>query len=163
MASYDDRNLERENYREQRRSSSWGPIVPIHIVATVLLVIVDRHSDASDRHFRPGESTFSDSAFLGGIERKYNSSTFRQGEAEAFMGGVDLDFRDAIIEGDEARLEISAIMGGVKIRIPRNWNVANRVSAVMGGVKDYTTSTATGNKRLVIEGTVLMGALEIYN
>ena len=78
------------------------------------------------------------------------------------MGGVNLDFSDAVMEGDEARLDVTAVMGGIKIRVPHTWNVENRVIATMGGVKDRTHS-AIGNKRLVIDGHVLMGGLEIIN
>src|SRR5262249_28878308 len=150
-----------ETRKPQKRETSWGPLVPILVVVTIVLAIIDRpRSDAADRQVREGDSTFSDTAFLGGIVRKYDSSIFREGEATAFMGGVDLDFRDAIMEGDEARLDITSVMGGVKIRIPRTWNVVNRVEAVLGGVEDHTHST-NGNKRLVLQGTVLMGGLEI--
>src|SRR5580765_3696128 len=86
-----------------RRGVSWGPLVPIVAIATIFLAVNDYRSDASERKIRTGEATFSDSAFLGGIERRYDSAVFRDGEASAFMGGIDLDFRDAIIEGDEAR------------------------------------------------------------
>jgi hypothetical protein len=162
IANNDEQKTQRASYREQRRDT-WGPLIPLILVATVLFIIFDRpNSDASDRRILPGESTFSDSAFLGGVVRKYDHSDFQRGEAEAFMGGIDLDFRDAIIEGDEARLEVTAVMGGVNIRVPRNWNVVSRVTPIMGGVKDRTTSRS-GNKRLVIEGTVLMGGLDIRN
>ena len=163
MADNYDQKAQPENSRSQRRDTSWGPLVPIIVIVTIALAILDRpRSDAADRHIHLGKSAFSDTAFLGAIERRVDSSTFQQGEAAAFMGGIDLDFRDAIIEGDEARLDITAVMGGVKIRIPRTWNVVNRVEAALGGVKDNTHST-NGNKRLVVEGTVLMGGLDITN
>ena len=156
-------NPQDENHRSRGRDGSIGPYIPIILLATLVFVVVDRHrSDASNRHVVSGESTFSNKAFLSGVERKYSSSNFRRGEVEAFMGGVDLDFRDAIIEGDEARLDVTAVMGGVTIRVPRTWNVVNRVEPVLGGVEDHTSSM-NGNKRLVIEGTVLMGGLEIKN
>jgi hypothetical protein len=119
MTDNDGQKPQRESSRVQRRESSWGALVPIIVIATIAFAIINNRSDASDRLIRPGESTFSDTAFLSGIERKYDSSTFQHGEAEAFLGGIDLDFRDATIEGDEARLDVTAVMGGVKIRVPR--------------------------------------------
>jgi predicted membrane protein len=145
-----------------RRGVSWGPLVPIVVIATIFLAVNDYRSDVSERRVRAGEATFSDSAFLGGIQRRYDSAVFREGEASAFMGGIDLDFRDAIIEGDEARLEVSAVMGGVKIRVPRTWNVDSRVVTTLGGMENRTRSGG-GNKRLVVSGSVLMGGLEIVN
>jgi predicted membrane protein len=163
MTNGQDNNPQDENYRSRARNGSIGPYVPIILVATLVFVVLDRHrSNASDRQVLAGESTFSDSAFLSGVKRKYSASVFRRGEVEAFMGGAELDFRDAIMESDEARLDVTAVMGGVKIRVPRTWNVVNRVKPVLGGVDEHTSS-ANGNKRLVIEGTVLMGGLEIKN
>jgi predicted membrane protein len=151
-----------DNYEQKGRAgASWGPLVGILIIVTVVFAVID-NSTAFDQQIRQGESTFSDMAFLGGVVRKYDASAFRQGKAGAFMGGVDLDFRDATIEGDEAKLDITAVMGGVKVRVPRTWNVDNQVTTVMGGMKDRTHSNA-GNKRLVIKGAVLMGGLDILN
>ena len=82
---------------------------------------------------------------------------FRDGQ-----GGVELDFRNATMEGNEAKIDVSALMGGIDIRVPGSWVVINRVSAILGGVDDNTTSH-DGNKRLVVEGTVLMGGLDIKN
>ena len=161
MTTGEDKNPQGKD--DTRGSGSIGPYIPIILVATLVFVVLDRHrSDASDRQVLSGESTFSDSAFLGGVKHNYSSSVFRRGEVEAFMGGVELDFRDAVMESDEARLNVTAVMGSVKILVPRNWNVVNRVEHVLGGVEEHTYST-NGNKRLVIEGTVLMGGLEIKN
>jgi len=157
-----DKQTAQPNRRVQR-TDSLGPLIPIILVATFIFVITDNYrSNAATRRGLTTEATFDDTAFLGGVTRKYSSANFRRGEAEAIMGGVDLDFRDANIEGDEARLDVTAIMGGVKIRVPRTWVVVNRVTPILGGVDDNTDS-ADGSKRLVIEGTVLMGGLEIKN
>jgi hypothetical protein len=161
MANDDTQTMQRQNRRVQS-TDSLGPLIPIILVATLIFVITDRHRSNAERQAVTTESTFDDSAFLGGVVRKYSSANFRKGQAEAIMGGIDLDFRDATIEGDEARLDVTAIMGGVKIRVPRTWIVVNRVTPILGGVDDNTDSV-DGNKRLVIEGTVLMGGLDIKN
>jgi predicted membrane protein len=151
------------NHRDQtRQRSSLAGVVPILLIATLVFVITDRNrSDASDRP-RNADVSFSDTAFLGGITRRYESSNFRGGEAEAFLGGIDLDFRNATMEGDEATIDVTAVMGGVKIRVPHTWNVVNRVGTILGGTENRTVSRSS-NKRLIIDGTVLMGGLEIQN
>ena len=163
MTTNDDKKPQPETGRRQRTNTSLGPVVPIILLATIIFAVMDqRSSDASEREVLSTESTFDDTAILSGVTRKVSSSAFRYGEAEAFMGGVNLDLRDAMIEGDEARLDVTAVMGGVTIRVPRTWSVVNRVTPVLGGVEDRTSSTSP-TKRLVIEGTVLMGGLDIRN
>jgi len=163
MSDNDDRKQQQETFIRQPRRQSSGPLVPLLIFATIVFAINDNRSNRADDRVRRGESAFSDTAVLGGVTRKCDSSTFKHGEAQAFLGGIDLDFRDAIIEGQEARLDVTAIMGGVKIRVPRTWTVDNRAVVALGGVEDHTTQSNDGNKRLIVEGTVLLGGLELNN
>ena len=63
----------------------------------------------------------------------------------------------------EAVLHLSIIMGGVEIRVPREWSVVVGGSPVLGGIEDKTVPPMTPGKRLVIEGSVIMGGVEITN
>ena len=162
MPNEETGELQPKTSARQSRDTSWGPIIAIIIVALIVFLTVNERHNGDDRQTMTSESTFNSTAFLGGVERRNSSSAFRGGKASAVMGGVDLDFRDSIMEGDEAKIEVSAIMGGVDIRVPRTWNVINRVVPILGGVDDHT-SPRDAKKRLIIEGTVLMGGLEIKN
>src|SRR5262249_18509485 len=134
MASENVSQPQKRNDRQMR--DVWGPTVAILIVATIVFFVVNGpQSSASDREILTRDPTFSGTAILGGIERQISSPTFRSADASAFMGGVKLDFRDATMDGNEAKIEVSAIMGGIEIRVPRTWTVVNRVSPVMGGVE----------------------------
>lgn len=163
MTNDEKGSLQRKAYERGRRDSSLGSTAAIILIATVVFFVVNGpQSNASNRQRVTTDPSFSSTAILGGVERRSTSSAFRGAEASAFMGGIKLDFRDAVMEGDEATLDVSAVMGGVHVRIPRTWTVVNRVTPVMGGVNDRT-HPRDSNKRLVIEGTVLMGGLEIQN
>jgi hypothetical protein len=144
----------------RRRNGYWGPSVLLIIVATLVFFAVNGHeSNASDRD----ASNFDSTAILSGIKRDNNSSTFHGGKASAVMGAVDLDLRNATMEGNEATLEVSSIMGGIDIRVPRTWTVVNHVTPILGGIDDHTHPIDGDTKRLIIEGTVVMGGLDIKN
>ena len=117
---------------------------------------------ASETRGTTTQGDFNETAVLGGVERQNNLQHFHGGEATAFMGGVKLDLRDAVIDGSEATIDVTSVMGGVELHIPHNWQVVNHVTPIMGGVEDHT-HTNDANKRLILEGTVLMGGLEIGN
>lgn len=103
-------------------------------------------------------------AFLGGIQRRVDTTDFRGGSATAFMGGVVLDLTKADMAGDEAGVHVLAMWGGVEIRIPDTWAVEVNVVPIMGGVVDKTFGgPAEPTKRLVVDGTVLMAGIEIRN
>ena len=81
---------------------------------------------------------------------------------------LELDLREAAIAGDEAFLDLSVVMGGIEIRIPRTWRVASELSPVLGSVEDAThpDPDAPGTERkprLVLRGSVAMGAVTLTN
>jgi predicted membrane protein len=104
---------------------------------------------------------------FGGREDNVDSKTFQGGEILCVMGGYTLDLRDAGIENGSAVLRITAVMGGVEIRVPNNWKVAVKASPIMGAFEDKTRSIQQDDdapeQRLVIEGSAVMGGVEITN
>jgi len=102
------------------------------------------------------------SATMSGIVLKNDSQEFTGGEINAVMGAVELDLRGAAI-ATEAVLHLSIIMGGVEIKVPREWSIVVNGSPLLGGMEDKTVPPMTPGKRLVIEGSVIMGGVEISN
>ncbi len=162
MANEATEQSRRQTDAQRKRASNWGPIIIILVVSTVIFLAVNVSNNGADGRFKSSESTFNANAFMSSIDGRNDSRTFRGGKASAMMGGVNLDFRDAVMEGDEATIEVSVIMGGVDIRVPRSWTVVNHVTPILGGADD-NTRPSDANKRLIVEGTVLMGGLDIKN
>jgi predicted membrane protein len=104
---------------------------------------------------------FDDFAFLGGVKRANTSAAFRGGSATAFMGGVELDLRKARMEGQRAVINVFAMMGGISLRIPEDWAVESKIVALLGGVDDKTRPPSQPVGTLVLQGTVVMGGVEI--
>ena len=102
------------------------------------------------------------SATMSGIVLKNDSQEFAGGEINAVMGAVEIDLRQAAI-ATEAVLHLSIIMGGVEIRVPREWSVVINGAPVLGGIEDKSIPPMMPGKRLVIEGSVIMGGVEISN
>jgi predicted membrane protein len=102
------------------------------------------------------------SAMMSGIALKNDSQEFAGGEINAVMGSVEIDLRQAAI-ATEAVLHLSIIMGGVEIKVPREWSVSINGSPMLGGIEDKSIPPMTPGKRLIIEGSVIMGGVEITN
>ena len=148
----------------QGTSDAWKPVLVVGAVVLVLAVIFSQPTSlAQDEQIENGNNSFSDLAIMGGVKRTNVSKDFRGGEATAVMGGVELDLRDAVMDRKEAVLDVSSVMGGVKIRVPESWTVVSRVSSVMGGFKDNTRHPPNDDHRLILKGTVLMGGLQVTN
>jgi predicted membrane protein len=102
------------------------------------------------------------SATMSGIVLKNDSQEFTGGDISAVMGAVEIDLRQAAI-ATEAVLHLSIIMGGVEIKVPREWSISVNGSPMLGGIEDKTVPPMTPGKRLLIEGSVIMGGVEISN
>jgi len=107
------------------------------------------------------------SAILGGVEQKIVSQQFKGGEATAIMGGIELDLREAQLGEGQNELQLTAIMGGVGIRIPENWGVIVSGTPILGGIENKTRkgadTAASGVGTLRIQGFALLGGIEIKN
>jgi hypothetical protein len=103
-------------------------------------------------------------ALMSGSEMRPQGVVFRGAELTAVFGGVKLDLGQAQLEGNTPVVDVFALMGGIEIYVPRDWEVVNNVTALMGACVDKRhPTTATGNpgKRIIIRGMAVMGGIEI--
>jgi predicted membrane protein len=104
---------------------------------------------------------------LGSREETMDSQEFEGGDIRCVMGGFNLDLRDARIRGDEAVLRVRAVMGGIELYVPDDWQIVVKGNPMLGAFENKTrqrqASTTGDAPRLVIEGSVVMGGVEIKN
>jgi len=153
-----------QNY--QRSSQAWTPLLIFGALLLVIALVANKSNSAgkdSEETALASVADFSEVAVMGGVQRKNLSEDFRGGEATAVMGGIDIDLREAKMERSEAVLDVSSVMGGVKIRVPETWTVVSRVNTFMGGYRDETRRPKDDDHRLILKGTLLMGGLKVSN
>lgn len=113
-----------------------------------------------------GGSMLKEFALMGGGEVVVRDQDFRGGEVTAVMGGFEVDLRSAGISGDSAKIEVFTVFGGVEFKVPQEWNVVVRGMPILGMFANSTKSLRDGSlptKTLVIEGTAIMGGVEVKN
>jgi len=123
-----------------------------------------QHFAAAEKGSYASGDYIDSTAIFGGIHKKIVSKDFKGGDVTSIMGGTELDFSQADINGN-VRLEVTQIMGGTKIIVPSNWEVRSEVTSVFGGFEDKRQQPATTNsgKVLILEGTSIMGGIELKN
>ena len=81
------------------------------------------------------------------------------------LGAAILDFTGAKLAEGENSIEVTAIMGGVTLKVPQDWKVIVNVHSIFGGVEDkrryFSPVEPIENATLVVRGTVLMGGATI--
>lgn len=143
----------------------WKVIWPLVVVLIGWSILRGAIKSSSGTHF----------AFMSGIELKSKGWKLDNGNFLAFMGGVDMDLTMADIPEHEVTLNLTAVMGGIEVRVPENLAVECQGSAILGGIeflgeesggvfssrKFQQKGDLNSNKKLVIKSTVLMGGIKV--
>ena len=144
--------------------SAWHYIWPALIIIVGLWVLAGAFRRPSGPKIPTSkEDTLDAFAIFAGLERRVESQNFRGGKATALLGGIDLDFSQVRLAEGKASLELTAILGGIDVRIPRNIRVEVAGSPVLGAIEDkhLYTPGAGGDQTLYIRATAILGGIEI--
>ncbi|MCU0236916.1 MAG: cell wall-active antibiotics response protein [Acidobacteria bacterium] len=111
-----------------------------------------------------GEDSVRVSNILAGTDRRINSREFKGGDIANVLGGTEIDLLEAKLAPGDWLLSVSSVLGGVEIRVPREWRLEIQPTAMLGSVDDRTRQNpdATGGK-LIIKASALLGEVEIKN
>jgi predicted membrane protein len=155
------------------RDHSW-PISMLLIAfgLAMLIKVLDRRDPgrpmwSSFRREPPGDAAnlLSDLAVMGSVKRRLDAADFRGGSALTILGSIELDLRHSRITdpGQTIYLEVSAILGSAKIRVPENWRVRIHGAGIMGNYEDKTVPAAAcaEGPTLFVSGYALMAEVEI--
>lgn len=102
---------------------------------------------------------------MGGVEKIVDNQNFQGGTATAVMGGIVIDLRQASIAGESAFIDLTAIMGGIEIRVPHNWKIEIQGTPILGGMDNKTRLSYDDEiaSILKIRYSAIMGGVEIKN
>jgi len=104
----------------------WNILWPVILILIgVNLLRGKSHSEGSGGRF-----TFMGGANVGGAQ----PWKLKSGSYFAFMGGIDMDLTAAEVPEGETVLDLTAVMGGIDVKVPRDMAVIYEGSAVLGGV-----------------------------
>lgn len=111
------------------------------------------------------EEVIDGAAIFGGYQRRISSQQFRGGHVEAIFGGIQIDLRRAEMAGGQATIDVTAVFGGVEIRVPERWIIEMRGQPLLGGFSDETRQDVPqpGAKRLIITGFAMFGGVVVKN
>ncbi|MCF8324053.1 MAG: cell wall-active antibiotics response protein [Leadbetterella sp.] len=101
--------------------------------------------------------------FMGGSKKEYNYTELKGGIINCVMGGTEIYLTPTNIKKG-ATIDVFLMMGGAKIIVPKDWNIVLDTANIMGDSKDNSTedeSVKNDSKTLKINGTVIMGGLEV--
>ena len=72
----------------------------------------------------------------GGAQLALSADEIADAVVSVLMGGVVLDLRACAMTERPGQLDLLAVMGGVRLVVPANWNVVVQVQPTTGGIHD---------------------------
>jgi predicted membrane protein len=78
-----------------------------------------------------------------------------------FAGG-ELDLSDVETDKRELEMEITAVFGGGKLIVPKNWKINSAGTAIFGGY-DIRTDREADGPILNLKGAAIFGGIEVIN
>jgi predicted membrane protein len=108
------------------------------------------------------QSSINETFIFSGTERRLNSENFNGGRITAIFGGANLDLSNTKTKKKVIELDIAAVFGGVKIRVPKDWEIESEAVGILGGI-DNKTSLEKKSATLRITGVAIFGGVNILN
>jgi predicted membrane protein len=121
--------------------------------------------DMNAGYFTTSSGSVNEFAVFGGLKRAVVAQDFRGGKVAVIFGGITLDLTGAGMAEDVAVLHVSALYGGVGIKVPPTWSVEARGVGIFGGFGDHSIHppAGPGMKRLIVKGAAIFGGVGIKN
>ncbi|MBN1373872.1 hypothetical protein JW962_00865 [Candidatus Dojkabacteria bacterium] len=104
----------------------------------------------------------SETVVLSGVDRVYKTNDFKGGEITAVLGGGEIDL-SAVTISEDTTLEITVVLGGIKVILPKDCKTVVNGTAVLGGWEDKRTNRDSSGKTLTLTGVAVLGGVEIVN
>jgi predicted membrane protein len=142
----------------------WHYVWPALIIGLGLWVLLGAFRRSSAARLSGSQEEDLDAfAIFAGLNRRIESQSFRGGKATALMGGIELDLTQARLAEPKVSLELTAIMGGINLRVPRHIRVELHGNPVLGGIENkHSYSPGTGTEQtLSLKATAILGGIEI--
>lgn len=103
-------------------------------------------------------------AIFGGRAIKVESQNFKGGKVTCIFGGSEVQMTRSRLSEQGAVIDMTAIFGGVKIIVPRDWVIKVEVVSIFGGFTDkrlYSPGDVNSSQTLYIKGVTIFGGGEL--
>jgi predicted membrane protein len=139
-------------------------LIPLIIIILGLRIIMGgEEKKLSGKGARTSENSINRVVIFSGLNTKYQSEDFKGGSVVAVFGGGEIDLTEAKSQEKEVKLDVVAIFGGLKVRVPKNWQVNSEGVGILGAFENRTAREGPEQTRLRVEGVGILGGVEVTN
>ena len=110
------------------------------------------------------EGFLQDSAVFSSVKRRVETHQLEGGELSSVFANIELDLRLCRMARPSTTIQVHAVFGAIKLRVPESWRVVMNVAGAMGNCEDKTlplTAPDPSAPLLILEGSYAFGGVEI--
>lgn len=137
-----------------------GPLILI-ILGVSILTGSGHRQDGRQTGSVP-QDTLNEVAVFSGVRKRIASTDFGGGKIVTIFGASEFDISEVKAGSKTVDLELVAIFGGLRLRIPPHWYVTSEVVGIAGGIDNRAKGERNATE-LHISGAAVLGGIEIVN
>lgn len=100
---------------------------------------------------------------FSGMNKKFVSDNFRGATITAIFGGGDIDLSEVKAANKELTLDFTAIFGGLRVKLPKNWSISSGGAGILGGFENSTKLSGKATTNVKVKGAAILGGVELIN
>ncbi len=108
------------------------------------------------------EDSLNEVAIFSPLYKNVSSDNFKGGSVTMVFAGGEIDISNVKTETKSVDLEFTAVFGGLKLTIPKDWSVSSKNTAIFGGINNQT-SKGERKTMLNLKGSVVFGGMEVVS
>lgn len=137
--------------------------IPLLIIYFGFKIIVGEDKSVIVSGSETHEDKINRVVIFSGLNNKYISDNFKGGSVVTVFGGGDIDLTDAKTKEKNIKLDLVAVFGGLKVRVPKKWQVNSEGAGILGAFDNNAVKEGDAGVLLNVEGVSIFGGVEVTN
>ncbi len=138
-------------------------VVPAVLIYFGLRILISNEGSDPITRSQAHENKIDRVLVFSGMSEKNVSEDFEGGSIVAIFGGGELDLREAVTKEKEISLDLVAVFGGIKVIVPKTWQVNTEGVGILGAFENNTSRDKKTTATLKVEGVGIFGGVEVAN
>ncbi len=109
------------------------------------------------------EDGLDETLIFSGSRKVIESDDFKGGRVVCVFAGGEYDLSEVKTKEKELDIEAVAVLGGVKLIVPKTWKIRVNATGIAGGIDNKTRPTGNGGVLVTLDGASVLGGVEITN
>ena len=131
------------------------------IVYSILKAIRLKDDEELEEFYDNDESILLKKCIFDGIEEEVDVNGIELMSVINHFGGMELFLHRDTESNDILNVDVDVSFGGLRIFIPKNWEVFSDVNCIVGGIDIDEAELENDCSTLILTGTVLVGGIEV--